>query len=176
MPRTVTTKVQTATQGPVTHPRRLVELRFPSATLRLSTDEDIPWNGHTWQASGVRTPNLSETPASNERAAIVLPNLDRAASALVLAERVVDSPCRIWQLYGKPPYASDDPVLLFEGYVGEVAEIADTQVRLECRSWASGNAGKSPRVQVGPRFVTEPMAPGTEIRWGEVTIVVEAPR
>lgn len=174
MPRTITAKVDAATQGPVTRPRRLVEVAFPSGTLRLCTGATVNWSGLTWNASGVEVGNIQAERSGAERASVVLPNADRSASALVLAGPVHDSRVRVWALYGDPPYAEADPVLIFDGFVTEVPEIADLQVRLECASEhaTQGEAG----VPVTPHILEEALSADLVIRWGDVELTLEAPR
>lgn len=127
----MTEKAEADVTAPITVPFWLVELEMATATYRWSSRHELDWNGHTWAQSGVQVDTLRDLAGGAQEGTISLPNHDRAASALVLAERINGRPVRIWKLYGQPPYAVGDAILKFSGVADGTPNVAAPRVSIE---------------------------------------------
>ncbi|MGE0289691.1 MAG: hypothetical protein AB7I42_25625 [Bradyrhizobium sp.] len=162
--RTLTEKTQTDTSGQITRPFYLIELVMASATYRWSSRQTVDWNSQTWTQNGVQVDELRDLAGGAQEGRISLPNHDRAASALVLAERINGRPIRIWQLYGDAPHAIDDAVALFDGYCDGAPNVAASRVSIEITSAGMENED-APRLR-WELFSSHIPPSGTVISWG----------
>lgn len=153
--RALTANVQTAIAAPLTAPRYLIELGF-SATLRHSTREAVTWNALTWVQAGARVERYDE-----KQAVVSLSNADLAAGAIVLGEGVKGKPVTIWKLYGNSPFAVDDAVELFTGYMDNYS-IQGIRVQINCTRQSIATS-HSPRHIIAPPVCNHLVVPGARI-------------
>ena len=161
--RTLTAATKTEIERDITRPIYLVELVMATVTYRLSTGPAVSWNGSTWSQSGAQVDDLRAVSGGAQEGRISLPNHDNAASALVLSDGVAGRACRIWQLYGDGPYATNDAVLLFDGEC-DGADLTIERVSIDLTS--SGRIRElSPRLY-WEHFCKHIPPAGTVISWG----------
>jgi len=166
MSRTLPASISTAVAQPVTQPGYLIQIDADS-TLRYSSRATMSYNGQSW-LGGARVDRLDT--ARGGDAAVALPNVDNALSALILADALTDKRIRIWGIYSDSP---TDAELLFDGLV----DGADAIGALECvlNLTDNGSARSSiPDVTIGPPLANHLVPPGTQISWGTTTSTVEA--
>lgn len=147
----------------ITRPRYLIELVMENVTYRWSSGSEATWNGQLWTQNGAQVDDLRAVAGGAQEGRISLPNHDNAASALVLSDGINGRACRIWQIYGDGPFATDDAVLLFEG-VCDGAELAIERVSIDLTSAGRVNE-LSPRLYWDMACTHIPPA-GTVISWG----------
>lgn len=154
MPLELSSATTTAIGADFVQPVYFVEIGF-STTIYLSSGREVTWAGHTWDEGGVRVLGVGE------QASLQLPNQDSVYSAIILGEGIRDCTAKIWACYTVSP-ASDDPALIFDGYLSSASTIDRDKVILECRSEATREL-HVPNLVCAPPLMNHLTAPGTII-------------
>lgn len=161
--RVTTVKQDAAVAGPITTPAYLVELGF-STPIRLSTRGALTYAGVSWFAGGVTVSSLATGQGGAKACTISVPNNQFAYSSIVLAETASGKKVRVWKLFGEPPYADDDAVLMFEGLIDDVPDLVDN-VTFNC-STQNMRTTSIPNVTIGAPYFSNMPRPGQSITWG----------
>lgn len=153
----------------VTQPFYLVYLGT-EIPMRYSSRGDVDFQNNTWAGSGVQVVRIQDGEGGSRSAQIRFPNHDKALSAVVLNEGVVNKVCRIYQMYGHAPFLDTESMLIFDGIMDEVPEIGE-YVSITALSESIFNQ-YSPRLVCGPPIMNHIPPPGTQITWdGEIYIL-----
>lgn len=161
--RTVTAKITSAITGTVQSPAYLVELDFSSA-IRLCNKGTVTWGGVEWFMAGVSVTNIVTAEGGGKGCAISIPNNAFAFSAIVLGETASGKRARVWKLFGDPPYADADALLVFDGLIDDVPELIE-KVTFNC-STQNFRTTSIPNVTLGPPFMNFMPRTGQSITWG----------
>lgn len=154
-----------------TEPGYLVEIAFPSGTVRHSSRETTTWNSLVWVASTVQVGGIE---GSGQQAVLDYFDYNAALRTLVLSDGINDRAVNIWAFY-VGALASGDPVHVFAG-VGNGAKIR--QGRLTIGLARSGSRTLvSPRLRIGPATGFNHLpAEGTLVPWAGRVLRLERPR
>ncbi len=167
--RTLTPAQIADTAATATAPGYLIELNFPTV-LRLSSRQDQSWGGYTWTGGRIaRISGIASDGRGEQRATLDLINTDLTYSALVLADGVADTGCRIWTFYGDNP---DDATLVLDGVL-DAAEIGMDRVSINVVGQNIRTA-TFPRRRIGRGIGINQLRPaGTKVTWGGQTYILE---
>lgn len=141
MARDVTAAFITAVTAGVIYPAFLVELEFPSATIRLWTGYgDLSWNSQTWTGSGglLSVGFAEETQELEAKNAVIEMNgAPDSVVALALAEDGYQGrPARIWfALFDSTRALVNDPSRHFSGMMDTMTIVDDPErpvIQLSC--------------------------------------------
>ena len=114
MPRTLSARTTAEVEKKVgVKPIYLVYIGYASP-LRKSCGPTLTWNSNTWTADDMI---ISVNPDKN-KGTLQIQNTDYVFGGLVLTDKLIDVPIKIYELYGEPPYAVADAELLFDGVGG----------------------------------------------------------
>lgn len=167
----VTSAVAAKTEALTTQPGYLVEIQFPSGTVRQSSRGLTPWNSLVWVASTVKVSGLE---GSGQRGRLEWADADNAMRTIILADGINDRRVRIWKFYAGA-LAVGDPVLVFDG-VGDGANIRPGRVSVGLVRTGSRTL-MTPRYRIGPGTGFNHLAPeGTVIQWAGRTLRLERRR
>lgn len=169
--RTLTANAQTAIEADVTRPRYLIEIGF-DPVLRYSTIGEVDWDGYTWIPNGAQVSGLRTSPDGTSTGRLILPNQDRAFGAMVIAQRVRNRSCRVWMLYGEAPFAEDDAVQVFDGFMDGVP-VLGSRVEIELVSLGA-NGTKVPLLTMAKALGTGLPTPGDRIRYFNADILLHS--
>lgn len=171
---TVSTPTSNAIAGPSTQPGYLVEIGW-STVSRLTTGDDLPWNGYVWVGADLAVTNLRWSRQGLVTATIRLGNALQQWSALALNEDVAGVPVRIWA-FDQAATATGDPVLRLDGEGTVLTAVDEDAVTFDVASRGARSL-KSPRFRIiaANGFSQLPVA-GSTFRWGNQRYVLRQGR
>lgn len=114
--RTYSANTEALLDDDITRPLFIFEIGFSTA-MRLSSRETVSWDGDSYVAAGIRF--------SGDRFRLF--NEANTHSAAFLAQGTAGISCKVWQLYGEPPFAAADADLIFSGELGAASMPADAK-------------------------------------------------
>lgn len=154
-----------------TRPGYLVEIQFPSGTLRHCSRGQVTWGGFVWIPSSVKVTGIE---GGGQRGTLGYFDPDASLRTLILLDGVNDRRVLVRKFYAGA-LASGDPVLLFDG-VGDGANIKSGRISIGLVRTASQTL-MTPRLRIGPGTGFNHLTPeGTVIQWAGRTIRLERRR
>ena len=159
-----------------TRPVYLCELRFPAATIYLSTGPQIDFGGNTYQEGQVYVDTFRWNPDGSQAGEIILSNENNAASALILNGTVNDVEIIIYKTYLISGGGNTTPTVYVRGSM-DGSEVGYDRSRIGVLS-TSSQTGFIPNryYTINEGFNWLPVE-GEKITWGdEVFILQEAQR
>jgi len=158
-----------ALAGKHTAPLLLVELGFPSYTVRYSTFGTQTWRSLTWQGRNMRVSGLE--PVSTSAPVIEVYDPAAAIRTLLLSDTIIDQPVTIWQADALV-LGDGDPFIVFAG-VGGAATWAQGKARIHTGR-ANARSALCPRTRMTPDNGYNFLAPkGYEFQWGNKIVRLE---
>lgn len=178
MTRPISTAVAAGIVPPITVPRYLVEIDFPSP-FRASSGGIINWNGLVFVPFGMKVKGLgSDSTTSASTGSIVFNDLNNALGTLILGQTFGGAPITVWVYYGDPAgpgysLGLTDPTEIFSGYGGDAKfDINNGTIEVSMQQ-ANGPGTYIPRFYLtrenGFSFLP---APGTVLTWGNGQVVL----
>lgn len=171
---TVSTPTANAIAARNTRPGYLVEIRWATVS-RLTTGDDLLWNGYVWVAAEIDVQNLRWSQQGLVSATVKLGNALQQWSALALNEGVAKVPVKIWA-FDQSATATGDPVLRLDGEGGALISVDDDAIVFGVAS-KKARSLKSPRFRIisANGFSQLPVA-GATFRWGNERYVLRQGR
>lgn len=171
---TVSTPTGNAIAARNTRPGYLLEIGW-STVSRLTSGDDLAWNGYVWVAADIDVQNLRWSQQGLVAATIKLGNALQQWSALALNEGVAGVPVRIWA-FDQAATATGDPVLRLDGEGGALLGVDDDAIMFAVASLRARSL-KSPRFRIiaANGFAQLPVA-GSTFRWGNERYVLRQER
>jgi hypothetical protein len=169
MTRPVSSPTVAAAALGVGQPSYLIEIAWQTQTSRLCTYGDLTWNGYAWSGEGV---SISAFEPSGRPSAVTLVDPFAVYRTMVVATGIRDRLIKVWKCY-VDALATADPVMLFKGYADR-ASIDGGGVTITL-DWNANRRQFTPRERIGPSLGVNFVAPpGTRVRWGNQTFVIDA--
>ena len=162
----------TVLEGPVTRPGYLVYLGFDSP-LRLCSWDDVSYDGHTWSRADVEIKSFKTDDKGQQNISLVLGNNNYEISAIVLSEGVNGKVIKVWAVYFDSSGSATDPYGLFSGKgdgcdLSKMTSVTINAATVGAATWFSPRK----RICESSGFHYLP-SPGTVIKWGDTTLVLE---
>ena len=151
--------LQAAQGGVIQKPAWLIYLGF-SSPLRLSSFDEVSYDGNTWSAYDVDVSGI-RIDVARIAGELVIQNADDAIGALILGEGVADKTVKVYG-YDAGATATEDVVHLVT-CVGGSSSISHDRVTISLRSPASFTASPREFVNVASGF-TYLIPIGTQLR------------
>lgn len=161
--RTLPSELDTRVHSDATQPGYLVQIDLPTV-LRLSSREEIQWDGHTWEQGRVQVRSIDDAPGAALSATLALDNGDLSLTDLFTLNDPRDALVKIWAIDGEYSLSDGQALLLFQGELDEPSGIDDV---IAFNATSEGRVRQfSPRHRLLPPLCNHMTAPGTIIDWG----------